>query len=201
MPSTFIESTNISFSSLNTLKNTLETTSATTANTSLNALRNWFRDRVGNTGNFTHTGANNTDINISQFSERFIYGFYAGGFSESIDNRYYDNNDGGVTFWWAWGDNNANQFAFYLAGRGWVTPNANGGTNTGTAFHSLSGAFNASNTSTNYQCYVQHRGATSRVGFTIRIGYGGGGTFLIRNNGAATDIRTTAKFFPVDKNF
>lgn len=200
MPSTFIESTNISVSSLNTLKNTLETTGATAPNTSLNALRNWFRDRVGNTGNFTHTGATNTTVGLSAFSERFIYGFYAHGWSESVDNTYYDNNDGGVTFWWAWGDNNANQFAFYLNGRGWVTPNQNGGVNTGTAFHSLSGATKTTRT-TDYQCYVQHRGATSRVGFIIRIGYGTGATSLIRNNGTTTDIRTTAKFFPVDKNF
>jgi hypothetical protein len=200
MPSTFIESTNISLSSLNTLKNTLEVTSATAPNTSLNALRNWFRDRVGNTGAFTHTGANNTAVGVSEFSQRFIYGFYAHGWSESVDNTYYDNNDGGVTFWWAWGDNNANNFAFYLDGRGWVTPNANSGANTGTAFHSLSGAFNAWNTSTDYQCYVYHRTTTSMVGFRIRIGYGSGGTFLIRNNGVATDIRNVA-FFPVDKNF
>jgi hypothetical protein len=201
MPSTFIESTNISFSSLNALKNNLETTSSTAPNTSLNALRNWFRDRLGNTGNFTHTGANNTSVGASAFSEKFVYGFYAHGWSESIDNTYYDNNDGGVTFWWAWGDNNFSQFSFYLAGRGWTTPNQNSNTNTGTFFHNLSGASNASNTSTNYQGYVQHRGSTSRVGFTIRIGYGNGGTFLIRNNGVATDIRNTAKFFAVDKSF
>jgi hypothetical protein len=200
MPSTFIESTDISMSSLNTLKGVRVATAAGAPNTSLNDLRNWFRDNIGNTGNFTHTGANGASIGLSEFSQRFIYGFYAGGWSESIDNTYYDNNDGGVTFWWAWGDNNANNFAFYLNGRGWVSPNQNNSTNTGTAFHSLSGAWNAWNTSTDYQCYVYHRTTTSTVGFKIRIGYGGGGTFLIRNNGVATDIRN-ATFFPVDKSF
>jgi len=199
MPSTFIESTNISFSSLNTLKNTLETTSSTAPNTSLNALRNWFRDRVGNTGNFTHTGTNNTTIGASSFSERFIYGFYANGFSETTDNTYYDNDNGGVTFSWALGDNIATNYSFFLATRGWVTANANGNTNTGTAFHNLSGATTTTR-STDYQGYAQHRVDGSRVGFVIRIGYGGNGTFLIRNNGTSTDIRTT-QFFPVDKNF
>lgn len=199
MPSTFIESTNISFSSLNSLKNTLETTNSTTPNTSLDALRNWFRDRIGSRGNFTHTGSGGTTVGASAFSERFVYGFYAGGWSESVDNVYFDNNDGGVTFAWAWGDNWGPNFSFYLAGRGWATANFNNRSNTGSAFHGLSGATNSVR-STDYQCYAQHRVDGSRVGFVIRIGYGGGATSLIRNNGTSTDIRTT-QFFPVDKNF
>jgi hypothetical protein len=197
MPSTFIESTNISFSSLNSLKSALETTSATAPDTSLNSLRNWFRDRVGTRGNFTHGGANNTSIGASEFSQRFIYGFYAYGWSETVNATYYNNNNGGVTFWWAWGDNDPNQFSFYLAGRGWRT--ANTGNSTGNTFHSLSGG-TSTTTSTDYQCYAQHRGDGSRIGFIIRIGYGSGGTYLIRNNGAAYDIRST-QFFAVDKNF
>ena len=199
MPSTFIESTNISVSSLNTLKNTLETTSATTANTSLNALRNWFRDRVGSRGDFTHSGANNTAIGVSAFSQRFIYGFYAHGWSESVDNTYFDNDDGGVTFSWGWGDNYGPNFAFYLAGRGWYTANYNNNANTGTVFHSLSGATNAVR-SIDYQCYAYHRTTNSTVGFVIRIGYGNGVTSLIRTNGTVTNIGSTP-FFPVDKNF
>lgn len=199
MPSTFIESTNISFSSLNALKNTLEATSSTASNTSLNELRNWFRDRVGNRGNFTNIGSNGTQTGVSDFSQRFIYGFYAHGASESTDNTYFDNNDGGVTFAWAWGDNYGPNYSFFLATRGWVTANANGNANTGSAFHGLSGATHTVR-STDYQGYVYHRTSTSIVGFTIRIGYGGDGTFLIRNNGAATDIRSTG-FFAVDINF
>jgi hypothetical protein len=163
-------------------------------------LRNWFRDRVGNTGDFTHTGANNTEVGASAFSQRFIYGFYAGGWSETTNNTYYNNNDGGVIFSWAWGDNYGPNYAFYVATKGWFTANANVNANTGTAFYGLSGATSAWSTSTDYQCYAYHRTTTSAVGFKIRVGYGSGATSLIRNNGITTDIRTT-QFFPVDKNF
>lgn len=199
MPSTFIENTNISFSSLNALKNTLETTSSATPNTSLDALRNWFRDRIGSRGDFTHSGSGGTTIGASDFSQRFVYGFYAGGWSESVDNTYFDNNDGGVTFSWGWGDNIGPNFSFFLNGRGWHTANYNNNANTGTVFHGLSGATSAVR-SIDYQCYAYHRTTNSTVSFVIRIGYGGGATSLIRTNGAVTDIRTTP-FFIVDKNF
>jgi hypothetical protein len=199
MPWSFIESTNISFSSIETLKNTLEGRSISAPNTSLDALRNWFRDRIGSRGDFTHVGSGGTTIGASDFSQRFVYGFYAGGWSESVDNVYFDNNDGGVTFSWGWGDNWGPHFSFYLAGRGWVTANFNNNSNTGSAFHGLSGA-TSSVRSTDYQCYAYHRTTSSTVGFVIRIGYGGGGASLIRTNGAVTDIGGSP-FFIVDKNF
>jgi hypothetical protein len=185
MPSTFIESTNVSMSSLNHLKDAITNTSATAPNTSLGALRNWFRDNIGDNGNFTnnHWGS----IGMSEFRERFIYAFSAGGWSET-QSKYANSDNGGVTFWWAWGDNIRTNFAFYLHGRGWVTPNS--ANNTGTAFHSLGSGY--------YAGYAQHRVERSRVGFTIVIGYDSEATYLV-NRAGWHDIRGNGGFFRVTR--
>jgi hypothetical protein len=182
MPSTFIENTNVSMSSLNNLKNTIVSTSATKQNTSLDALRTWFRTQIGSYGNFSFTSWNNR-VGLSQFRERFIYGFNVDGQSESA-SKYANSNNGSVRFEAVWGDGDYAQFSFKVGSKAWLTPN--------TTYQAEFSGFSSGD----YTSYAQHRGSTSRVKFTIRIGYGGAATYLITSDGTATNINTE-KFFPV----
>lgn len=188
MPNTFIENVDVSMSSLNILKDTITATSATKPNTSLGALRDWFRDNIGDNGNFTNTGWGK--IGMSEFRERFIYGFYARGWSETA-SKYKNANNGKVVFKPRWGDEYRTNFSFKVEGKAWTTPNSDN-----------EAIFSGLN-SGDYQSYAQHRVDRSRVGFTIRIGYGNDPTYLIRrgNSGvqASHDIRDSLKFFECTK--
>jgi hypothetical protein len=198
MPQGFIESTNIGISSINSLKDIHTSTAWNQADSSINGLRNWFRDNIGNKGDFHNNRKSGEYAAFSDFSNTAIYGFYVHAWNEST-SKYADANNGGVTLWAYRGNGNVGNFKFWLESRGWAVPNGDNGTGTNTAFHKLN--------SGTYTVHVEHLNLPRQT-FYITIHYGGSSSTMTYyyTNSAGTTVEVNhslggdTRLFIIDDN-